>query len=777
MRATEKSEGGHRRVPSLGLWLLAGLSLIPGWSAQARAAGYSNNGPVRMARVSYVIGDVSWRRDSRMGWSSAVRNLPLRQGAQIWVPAGSRAEIQFDDGSRLRLGSNALVTLQTLYSDAEGEFTEITLNDGLSALRLKNKYSIYQVNTPIVSLKATGPARLRIGTGDMTQIVMWQGRAMIEGRQGRMDIQTGDCLDLRDPNSPYHITGLPPRDSFDIWNDERDRALDSYARRYARRGLPSNIALVADDLDDYGTWRHDRRYGNVWCPRVTTIGWRPYCYGHWVWVDPFGWTWVSDEPWGWAPYHYGTWIREPYGWAWCPGPRYQYWSPAVVSFTVDNGAIGWVPLAPREVVYPSFLSIGFRSGDWSLFFSIGQAAVYYPTSRYVFVADPWPTSYVNRVVYVNNTTVFNNVTVNRNTFLTASGFVPLNARVGGVTIADPPAFGGRGAFRLASRQQAVSFFSRGRFIAAPARGHSPVAGPSTVRPTMLALTPTRKFQTDVRVGRAVLDRPVYRAPLRPGIARASAPPLRTLSVNPAPRLWPRAKAISKGAPFAAGTRRNVPRLTGPPVAAYKRPHAGPGHGIPGGGAERARRARTELGMHAGAPRTQRPGNNRAAVRPPQHGRNTKAIIRRPQVHPEPQRTGHRNAPSKVRVSGPPPRTTRNQVTAHRPQTNLYHRRPGNRNLIRPNVSGSRPRTTRNPTVSHRPQVQHYHRQPGYRNPKGRVAPRSYENRPSPRRSAPEIRNRPGPAGRRVSAPAPGRRAGTSQGGRGSGTKGRKNLKH
>ena len=30
---------------------------------------------------------------------------PLRQGAQIWVSDGGRAEIQFDDGSLLRLGT------------------------------------------------------------------------------------------------------------------------------------------------------------------------------------------------------------------------------------------------------------------------------------------------------------------------------------------------------------------------------------------------------------------------------------------------------------------------------------------------------------------------------------------------------------------------------------------------------------------------------------------------------------------------------------------------
>src|SRR5690242_20381143 len=40
----------------------------------------ANAGPVRMARVSYVTGPVTWRPTDSGGWSRAARNLPLRQG-------------------------------------------------------------------------------------------------------------------------------------------------------------------------------------------------------------------------------------------------------------------------------------------------------------------------------------------------------------------------------------------------------------------------------------------------------------------------------------------------------------------------------------------------------------------------------------------------------------------------------------------------------------------------------------------------------------------------
>src|SRR5690349_16270081 len=65
----------------------------------------ANAGPVRIARISYLKGSVSWRPDGDQSWADASMNLPLRQGAQVWVNQNSRAEIQFDDGSYMRVGS------------------------------------------------------------------------------------------------------------------------------------------------------------------------------------------------------------------------------------------------------------------------------------------------------------------------------------------------------------------------------------------------------------------------------------------------------------------------------------------------------------------------------------------------------------------------------------------------------------------------------------------------------------------------------------------------
>jgi len=96
-------------------------------------------------------------------------------------------------------------------------------------------------------------------------------------------------------------------------------------------------------------------------------GWAPYGMGHWAWISPWGWTWVDDAPWGFAPFHYGRWTMFHNRWCWVPGTyvRRPVYAPALVgwvggprfnvSISVGSApAVGWFPLAPREVYVPTY---------------------------------------------------------------------------------------------------------------------------------------------------------------------------------------------------------------------------------------------------------------------------------------------------------------------------------------------------------------------------------------------------------------------------------------
>jgi hypothetical protein len=84
-------------------------------------------------------------------------------------------------------------------------------------------------------------------------------------------------------------------------------------------------------------------------------------------VAPWGWTWIDQAPWGFAPFHYGRWVIIRGRWAWVPG-RYEarpVYAPALVGWIGNGGwslsfsfgtapAVGWFPLAPREVYVPAY---------------------------------------------------------------------------------------------------------------------------------------------------------------------------------------------------------------------------------------------------------------------------------------------------------------------------------------------------------------------------------------------------------------------------------------
>jgi hypothetical protein len=157
------------------------------------------------------------------------------------------------------------------------------------------------------------------------------------------------------------IAPVAPRTAFETWANERaEREDSSVSSRYV-----SNDVIGHEDLDDYGDWLHEPSYGYVWRPRYVSHDWAPYRFGQWVWVSPWGWTWLDDARWGFAPFHYGRWAQVQNRWCWVPGPRHvrPVYAPALVGWT-GGAPLGvfdpfergmrWFPLAPREVYVPGY---------------------------------------------------------------------------------------------------------------------------------------------------------------------------------------------------------------------------------------------------------------------------------------------------------------------------------------------------------------------------------------------------------------------------------------
>ena len=312
--------------------------------------------PGRVARLSYVYGNVSFRPAGVDDWSPVDYNRPLTTGDQMFVEFAGSAELQLGSAALRMKTSSALEFL-----NLDDSNVQLRLTQGSLIIRLRDlgDQDSFEVDTPnsAFTLLRTGEYRIDVKPDSSSTLVTVRGgQGELTGPNQAFTVRAGEQAQVLGDDQPnFQSLAAPPPDEFDAWSEGRDQRDDqSPSARYVSRQM-----VGYQDLDRYGSWRNTPDYGNVWVPSGTPDGWAPYHNGHWLWVDPWGWTWVDDAPWGFAPFHYGRWAYIGNSWGWIPGPVAErpVYAPALVAW-VGGGAVGggvaWFALGPREVYVPSY---------------------------------------------------------------------------------------------------------------------------------------------------------------------------------------------------------------------------------------------------------------------------------------------------------------------------------------------------------------------------------------------------------------------------------------
>ena len=335
---------------------LAAAALLASASAWADPPG-------RVGRIAEATGTV-WMFDGEQGeWIAAKRNRPLTGGDRLSAERDARVELQIGSATvRLDGGSELEVT------ELNDEQVRLHLHSGSLALRLRSSESVreFSVTTNQGRFEPSRVGHYRIDQEDNGSFgAVIAGALRFEARDSALEINAGQRAEFWNERGVTHYSwSSPVNDRFGDWVAQQDRQ----DRRDAnRRPYVSPEMTGAEDLDRYGDWDRHPEYGTLWYPRRVDAGWAPYRYGHWAYVQPWGYTWVDDAPWGFAPFHYGRWISWQGRWAWAPG---QYvarpvYAPALVAWiggpnlsigiNIGGGpSVGWVPLSPREVYRPYY---------------------------------------------------------------------------------------------------------------------------------------------------------------------------------------------------------------------------------------------------------------------------------------------------------------------------------------------------------------------------------------------------------------------------------------
>ena len=403
------------------IWIavLASFAFMVQSSIMARAQDYQDqqgqqdqqndqDPPGRVARLSYAQGSVSFQPAGEGDWVTAVPNRPMVTGDNLWADEDSRAEVHIGSAA-LRLGAQTGITFLDITDNA----TQIRLAQGSLLVRVRHvdDDDSYEIDTPNLAFNVLQPGEYRIDVsadGNQTITTTFHGRGRVTGGGFSYNVVAGQSATFTGSDHlDYDIGQVPDQDDFDQWAFQRDEREDqSDSANYVSREMTGY-----EDLDANGDWSYVAGYGECWRPRAVVVGWAPYRFGHWVWVGPWGWTWVEDEPWGFAPFHYGRWVVVGGVWGWVPSP------PRPVGFGVVYVRPVYAPALVAWVGGPHFsvgIGIGGGGGVGVAWFPLGPRDVYCPSyhvsQRYVQNVNISNTTVINQTHITN---VYNNVYVNK----------------------------------------------------------------------------------------------------------------------------------------------------------------------------------------------------------------------------------------------------------------------------------------------------------------------------------------------------------------------------
>jgi len=276
---------------------------------------------VRIVRLSYIEGGVTIDRNTGQ-FEKAIVNLPITEGAKLRTAEDGRAEVEFEDGSTLRLAPNTSVQFPTLtLRDSGGKNSVVDLQSGTVyvdfAAAKHDELTLLFGNSKTTLTQA---AHLRVDANDSRiALAVFKGDVRVESPAGTAQVKKNQTatLDAGDNVQAVVAKKIEP-EPLDSWDKKQSEYHQVYASNSYRDYSP--YAYGTSDLSYYGSFFSAPGYGMLWQPYFIGAGWNPFMDGAWAFSPGVGYGWVSAYPWGWVPYHYGTWVFLPgYGWGWQPG--------------------------------------------------------------------------------------------------------------------------------------------------------------------------------------------------------------------------------------------------------------------------------------------------------------------------------------------------------------------------------------------------------------------------------------------------------------------------
>ena len=182
----------------------------------------------RIVRLSFVEGTVTIYRPDADQWAKAFVNTPIQQGFKLATDDNSFAEVEFENGSTVRLGQSSELDFTNLSLSPEGsKINHLALMQGYATFAVvPERGDTYEVGAASSTYTATGKTMFRIDLEQSGQrLEVFKGNVDVQGPYGSGAVARNQVLELAPGSAnPFQVTVGITEDAWDQWVDKRQQA-------------------------------------------------------------------------------------------------------------------------------------------------------------------------------------------------------------------------------------------------------------------------------------------------------------------------------------------------------------------------------------------------------------------------------------------------------------------------------------------------------------------------------------------------------------------------
>ncbi|HTH52533.1 MAG TPA: FecR family protein [Edaphobacter sp.] len=306
---------------------------------------------VRIVRLSQAIGHIGLDRGNG-NVEATMQNMPIVENSRLATGKDGYAEVEFEDGSTLRIAPDSQVNFPRLILRSTGaKATTVQLIKGMMYVNLQRtkdtEFTVETGNT-VMTVNPATHMRLSLENSKATLTVFNGNVAMQNGAvTTAVEKKRSVTFDPVTPPQTFEVAKKVEEIPYDEWDK---KAIDYHDHYMNTKAFGSSLySYGISDLNYYGSFSNIGGCGSMWRPYFVDATWSPYSNGVWAWYQGAGYSWVSPYPWGWMPYHSGSWAYcSGAGWGWRPGSA--WWGLANINPGIISRPVVDKPGAPTRGV-------------------------------------------------------------------------------------------------------------------------------------------------------------------------------------------------------------------------------------------------------------------------------------------------------------------------------------------------------------------------------------------------------------------------------------------